>query len=251
MTAAPGGRLRTYRNPLRMFFSAGPWAATAYLTSYLPVGTILFVVVLTTVVTSYALSITLLGLPLLVGAAVIVRGCAHIERWRARLVTDPIPYAYRPVTEPGLLAQIKTRWADTTTLRDCAYLILMYVPLLALATVVLSIWLALVGMVTLPLWFWSIPHSEGAHGVMIGYLPNLPDGPYVAFGDGGFGVWIGDLPSALIAAAVFFVLAVLASYLVVGAARLHARAAQSLLGPYADPLAAAKQVLTEPGPLTR
>jgi hypothetical protein len=31
MTRAPSDRLLVHRNPLWMFFSAGPWAATAYL----------------------------------------------------------------------------------------------------------------------------------------------------------------------------------------------------------------------------
>jgi hypothetical protein len=84
-----------------------------------------------------------------------------------------------------------------------------------------------------------------AHGVMLGYLPNGPHGA------GGLGVWIGDRHTALIAAATLFVVAMLFSYVVVGAARLHASAARSLLGPYVDPLAAAKQMLAEPGPLRR
>jgi hypothetical protein len=69
--------------------------------------------------------------------------------------------------------------------------------------------------------------------------------------DGGFGVWIGSLPAALAAAPVFFVLACLAAYLVVGVARAHAGAARNLLGPYLDPLAAAKRVLEEAAPQQR
>lgn len=247
--------VRRRRNPVRLFFSAEPWASTLYLASYLVVGTALFGIVLTVVLTSSVLSIIWIGLPLLVGAAVIVRGCAGIERWRAGLVADLIPGRYRPVRGSGIYAQVKTRWSDPATLRDCGYLVLMYVPLLVLDAVVLAVWLALVGMATVPLWFWSIPLGRRGvvvpHGVMIGYLPNLPAGPHMAFGGAdGFGVWIGDLPSALIAALVFFILALLAGYVVVGAARLHATAARSLLGPYVDPLVAAKQVLAQPGPLT-
>jgi hypothetical protein len=104
-------------------------------------------------------------------------------------------------------------------------------------------------MVTLPLWSWSVPSGfDGggeAHGVMIGYTP----GPYSTFGDGGFGVWIGDLPSAIAAAVVFAVLLVPAWYLLVGVARVHLATARALLAPYVDPLASAKRMLAEPGPL--
>jgi hypothetical protein len=244
------GRLRVHRNPLRMFFSAGPWAATAYLGSYLFVGTVLFTVALTVVVTSTALTVTWIGLPLLVGAALVVRGCAHVERGRALVAGVPVPASYRSVTSPGLFAQVKTRWADPATRRDCGYLILMFAPLLVLDVVALSIWLSFLGMVTLPLWYWAIPQTwdTGArdHGVMLGYLPNGPD-----MADGGFGVWIGTIQAALVASAVFFVLAMLGAYLVVGAARTHAAVARTLLGPYIDPLAAAKRMLAEPGPLAR
>ncbi len=244
------GRLRVHRNPLRMFFSAGPWAATAYLGSYLLAGAVLFSVALTALITSSVLTITWIGLPLQVGAAMIIRGCAHVERGRAVLVGGPVPASYRPVTSPGLLAQVKTRWADPATRRDCGYLILMFAPLLVLDVVALSIWLSFLGMVTLPLWYWAIPQTwenTGVrdHGVIIGYLPNGPD-----MADGGFGVWVGTTQAALATSAAFFVLALLGAYLVVGAAQAHAAVARTLLGPYVDPLAAAKRMLAEPGPLT-
>ncbi len=245
--AAP--RLRVHRNPLRMFFSAGPWVATAYLSSYLFVGTVLFGVALTVLLTSYAVSITFLGVPLLVGAAGIIRGCAQAERARALMVGDIIPADYRPVTERGLFAQVRTRWTDPATRRDCVYLILMFVPLLIVDTVAFAVWLSMLAMISLPLWYWSIPHeweNTGVHdhGVIVGYLPN---GPHMT--DGGFGIWIGSLPAALVASAGFFVLALLAAYLVVGAARAHAALARTLLRPYVDPLAAARRMLLEPGPL--
>ncbi|GAB2658884.1 hypothetical protein GCM10027271_16970 [Saccharopolyspora gloriosae] len=250
MTAA-GSAHRTHGNPLRMFFSPAPWAATGYLATYIVTGTLLFSVALTVVLTAGVLSIVWVGLPLLVAAAVVVRGSANVERFRAALVTEPIPAAYREVVGSGLFAQLKTRWADPATLRDLVYLVLLYVPLLVLDTVVLAVWLAFVGMITVPLWFWSIPQDfDGgttAHGVMIGYLEQ----PRNSFGGGEFGIWVGDLPTALGVAAVFFVLSLALSYVVTGAARLHAGIARALLAPYTDPLAPAKRTLDEAGPLSR
>jgi Putative sensor len=145
------------------------------------------------------------------------------------------------------MAQLRTRWRDPATRRDLAHLVFMYVPLLLMDTVAFALWLSFLAGITLPLWYWSIPQTfdngQVAHGVSLGYLANGPDGP------GGFGWWIGSLPSALLAAAVFLVLPLLCNYLVVLAAGVHGRIARALLGPFTDPLADAKQVLASPGPL--
>jgi len=81
------------------------------------------------------------------------------------------------------------------------------------------------------------------HGVPIGYFPHGPHGP------GGVGLFVDSVPTALLACACFLVLFLLFSYVLVLTARAHARVALSLLGPAADPLALAKEVLTGPGPL--
>ncbi|SFT52520.1 Putative sensor [Actinopolyspora lacussalsi subsp. righensis] len=231
-----------------LLLSGRPWAATVYLLSYFVVGTLLFSLVLTSVLVAAALSIVGVGLPLLVAAAVLIRGCAAIERWRALLVTDFVPAVHRTVHGRGIMAQLRTRWSDPATLRACGYLILMYVPLLILDTAVVALWLSVVGMVTVPLWFWAIPQN-GGHGVMIGYRPEAPDTTSFAFGDGSFGLWIGDLPTALLAAALFLVLAFVLAHLVVAVAGAHGRVVRSLLGPPTDPLETARRALDEPGPL--
>jgi hypothetical protein len=248
LTPTPG-RLVFHRNPLRMFFSAGPWSATAYLGSYLVVSGVLFSFSVTSVALAGPLTFVWLGLPLLVGAAGVIRGCAAFERLRALLVGARVTSDYRQVARPGLMAQLRTRWSDPAMGRDCTYLMLLFVPLLVLDTVAFAIWVGCAGMITLPLWYWSIPHTwddtgTHDHGVELGYLPH---GPHMS--DGGFGVWVGSLPAALVAAAVFFVLACLAAYLVVGVARAHLGAVRNLLGPYRDPLAPARRVLDGAGPL--
>jgi hypothetical protein len=232
----------------RLFFSARPWAATAYLAGSLLILPVLFIVTVTVCSLAYAMSIVWLGLPMLIGAAGIVRGCAQFERRRAGLVGDAIPTAYREIPDGGLVNQIKARWGDPATRRDCAYLMVLSLPLVVLDTFVLIVWLVVVGMITVPLWYYTIPQSWDngmhAHGVMLGYRA---DGPHSG---AGFGIWIGDVGSALIAALCFLVVAVFASHLVVGTARLHARVARSLLGPYVDPLAQAKAMLTRPQVMT-
>jgi hypothetical protein len=248
MSAATASRLRPRRDPLRLLLSAEPWTAVAYLASYLLVGTGLFVVAITVLVTAASLSILWIGIPLLAAAAVLVRGCAEVERGRLRMIApEPVPRAYLKVTGPGVSEQVKTRWQDPATRRDVAYLVGMYVPLLVLDAVVFGLWLGFLGGTTVPLWYWSIPQTfdngQTAHGLSFGYFPNGPHG------HGAIGLWVGDLPAALLAAALSLVLLLLCNYLVVITARVHGRIARALLGPPIDPLAAAKQMLANPGPL--
>ncbi len=63
------------------------------------------------------------------------------------------------------------------------------------------------------------------------------------------GLYVDSFPKALLAAAGFLVLFLIFSYVLVATARAHAAVARALLGPPADPLAGAKDVLAGPGPL--
>ena len=246
-------RLRRYRNPLRLAVSGSPWRAAAFLAVYIFVaGWLLFAIALTATVTAAVFMITLAGIPLLVAASGVLRGCASAERARLRQVlAGPVRGGYRPVTRPGIMAQVRTRWRDPSTWRDLAYLIGLWPPLLALDLTVLSVWLTLLAGVTLPAWYWAprgnvgVGYVNGApvHGVALGYFPNGPHGA------GGWGLYVDTLPRALLAAAVFLVAFLLFNYVLVLTARAHARIASALLRAPADPLAPAKEVLTRPGPL--
>jgi hypothetical protein len=250
----PGGtRLRLYRNPLRLAVSASPWRAAWYLAVYVFVtGWVLFAVAFTTTVTAAVLAITLAGIPLLVAAAGVLRGCAEVERNRLRRVLGTATRSrYQPVTGKGIVAQLKTRWRDTATWHDVAYLIGLWVPLFILDTLVLAVWLTFLAGVTLPAWYWA-PHGNAGigytsettvHGVTLGYFPHGPHGP------GGVGLYVDTLPKALLAAVGFLVLFLIFNYVVVITARAHATVARLVLRAPTDPLAEAKDVLAAPGPL--
>lgn len=238
------------RNPLRLMVSRQPWAALAYLASYLVVGTVLFVASLTAIAVAGLASVTVVGLPLLVAAAVLLRGCADVERGRLLLLLPSgVPPPYRAIASTGLIAQLKDRWSDPATRRDLAYLIGLYLPLVIADAVVAELWLGFLAGVTSPLWFWSVPQSfpDGSqgHGLNLGYFPHGPHGP------GGYGWFIGDLGSAVAFALVCLGLAILTAPLLVRAALAHARMARALLRPSTDPLAPARRILAEPGPLPR
>ncbi|KOU41703.1 hypothetical protein ADK55_27740 [Streptomyces sp. WM4235] len=219
--------LRPPLRPLALLRSAAPWRATAYLASYLVLGPVLFAFCLATVVVCFVLNITMLGLPLLIGAAALLRGGAHIERARLRLVSRPVEAAYRTVEPMGIRAAVKARWTDPATLRDLSYLICLFVPLLVLDAVALVIWVTSLALVVVPTWYWAVPDG-GALGVL----------------------QVDSLPAAFAAALVGCALLLVTCYVVTGAARLHAATARKLLGPRTDPLSAAKRLLAEPGPLS-
>jgi Putative sensor len=248
-------RLSLRRNPVSLLLSPAPWAAAWYLFSYLLAGSVLFAVVLTATTTAAVLCVTLLGLPLLVAAAAVVRGCAAVERGRLRVVCrEQVRGGYRPVTQPGLIGELRSRWTDPALWRDLAYLLAMYPLLLALDATAVAIWLLVLAGITLPAWY-RLPHQAiaigvnggsagSAHGVELGYFPAGPNGRLA------WGMHVDTLPKALLVAGACLVLFLLFNYALVAAARLHASIARGLLRAPEDPLQEAKEVLGRPGPLT-
>lgn len=239
------GKLSLRRDPIRLVFSRGPWAAARYLLGYLAVGWALFAISSITAVAGAGLSITFAGLPVLVAAAAAIRWCADVERARLRPLAR-VHGTYRQVTGHGIMARLRTRWRDPGTWRDIAYLVGMFVPLLALDAIVLALWLAFLAGITLPIWYW-VPwqsiHGVRYHGYRLGYFPNGPHGP------GHWGFYINTLPEAFAVAAACLVLFLIFNYALVATARAHAAVARGLLGPAKDPLREAREVLARPGPL--
>jgi hypothetical protein len=245
--------LRLYRNPFRLAVSGSTWRAAAFLAGYVFIaGWLLFAVAFTATATAAVFMITLAGIPLLVAASGVLHGCAAAERARLRpVLAGRVRGGYRPVTRPGILGQVRTRWRDPATWRETAYLIGLWPLLFILDTIVVTVWLTLLAGVTLPAWYWAprgnvgLGYANGTpvHGVTLGYFPHGPNGA------GGWGLYVDTLPRALLAAAVFLVAFLLFNYVLVLTARAHARIAGALLRAPADPLAPVKEVLARPGPL--
>ncbi|MFJ6694614.1 sensor domain-containing protein [Streptomyces sp. NPDC091272] len=244
----PGRVLRTARllplpaNPRRTLLSAAPWRATGYLASHLVVGSLLFVVTAAALVAAFAFSQLTITVALTIGSAWVVRCCAQVERGRAVLVDEPIPYVYRLAAEPGLSGHINARWTDPVIFRDLTYLLLAFPFLLLVDVIVLALWLPVLAGVALPLWFWTVDNLQADGSYHTGVRLGPSDGTRI-------GWWIDSWPAALIASAVFLAVALYASRAVVAAARLNLTIAHALLRPPPDPLAHAKRVLAEPGPL--
>jgi len=242
-------KLSLRRDPIRLVLSRSLWTSVWYLLGYLAVGWFLFAIAVAVAVGGAGLSVTLAGLPVLVAAAATIRWCADVERARLRPMVDgPVAGRYRPVAGSGVMAQLRTRWRDPATWRDVAYVVGLFVPLLALDTIVLAVWWASLAAITLPIWYrvpWQTIHAVRYHGSQLGYFPNGPHGP------GGWGLYVDTLPKALAVAGVCLILFLIFNYILVATARAHAAVARGLLGPAEDPLREAKEVLDRPGPLAR
>ena len=241
-------KLSLRRDPIRLVLSRGPWAAAWYLLGYLAVGWALFAIALSTAVAGAGLSITFAGLPVLVAAAAAIRWCADVERARLRPMVDgPVAGSYRQVVGSGVMTQLRTRWQDPATWRDVAYVVGLFVPLLALDVIVLAVWSGFLAGITLPIWYWApwqTIHGVRYHGYDLGYHPNGPHGP------GGWGLYVNTLPEAFAVAAVCLVAFLIFNYAVVATARAHTAVARGLLGAAEDPLRQAKDVLGRPGSLS-
>jgi len=251
-TKPPGdSRLTLRHNPIGLIFSASLWRSVGYLTSSLIAGTFLFAVALSTSAIALVLGITVVALPLLIAAAAVIRGCASFARLMlGQVFTRPVIAHYPAPPGGGLWRQARATWGQAVTWRDLSYLIGVWVPLLALDTVVVTLWAMFLAGAALPLWY---SHARGVcvgycngptvSGVLIGGYPHGPHGP------GEHGLWVHSLPVALPVAAGFVILFLLFNYVLVAAARLHAQVARALLQRPADPLAPARAVLAGPGPL--
>jgi len=238
-------------NPVGLIFSASLWLSALYLLGYLLVSGVLFVIALTSISVALSLSVTVVAIPLLIGAAFVVRGCAELERARlGQVFAQPVRGYYRPAGGSGLRRQARARWGESTTWRDLAYLLGLWPLLFTLDALALAAWLCCLAGMTLPLWYSRVTNlcvgdctQYGPRGVLIGHFPHGVTGP------GSQGLYVGSLPNALLAAAGFAAAFLLLNYAVVATARLHAQLARALLQRPADPLAPAKAVLADSSPL--
>jgi len=244
-------RLVLRANPLRLVFSASLWRAAGFLITYMLIGGILFSISLAAGVVAVTLAVTIVAVPLLIGAAWVVRGCAGVERFRLRQVLrEPVPVSYPAPQAAGMWQRAKSMWLASATWRDLAYLVGLWPVLLALDVAVFAVWAYLLAGITFPAWYSRVRgmcmgscSSQNAPGLMIGHFPYGPHGL------GADGIYVDSLHGALVVAAVCLILFLLFNYVLVATARIHGRVARALLRPPVDPLEEVRSVLTGPGPL--
>jgi signal transduction histidine kinase len=105
--------------------SAWPWRSVGYLLSGAVAGVVTLVGIVTLAVAGGALTVVLVGLPLLVMLALSGVVVARVERRRLRLVdVAPVPDPHRAPAVTGLWAWLTTRLREQATWRELGYTLL-------------------------------------------------------------------------------------------------------------------------------
>ena len=112
------------------------------------------------VAVSLTLAITYVGLVAGLGTLLAMRWLARVERRRAAIVLgEPIEERYRPLSdEPrSWAARLHELIGEATTWRDFAWSAGWgwFGP--AVAGLAVGLWAGVLGMVTMPAWYWAIP----------------------------------------------------------------------------------------------
>ncbi|MBW1600493.1 sensor domain-containing protein, partial [Streptomyces sp. JJ38] len=151
---------------LRAPFSARAWREFAYVLTSLPVAVLLFSTLVTLVATSAGLLVTFVGVPLLAVTLLIARGFGALERTRARLLLDldvPAPEPIRPAHgRSGLTARTVAVLKSGSSWRHVLYGLVQFPWAVFAFCAGLTVWSCGWGMVTYPLWAWSLPEDGKA-----------------------------------------------------------------------------------------
>jgi hypothetical protein len=156
----------------------------AYLVAGLPAGVVTFSVLVGGLSLAAGLAITLLGIPVLLATLFAARAMGDVERRRAAWVlpTGAIDRTARPdrgPTRPGAWQRFKLAVTDTGAWRDTVYGLIL-LPLGTLGfTVAVTLWSTTLGLLTSPLWYWSLPDNPQDDDVL-DFLNSHAAGPQAA-----------------------------------------------------------------------
>jgi hypothetical protein len=181
----------------------------AYLTIGLATSVVAFGVWLTMVTLSLTLAVFVIGLPVMLLSAVVFRWTAELDRWNASFyLRRSVRGRYRDHRAGTLLGRIAATGRDPQTWRDLGWLTGHSIVGFAFGVIALTLIACVLGIATLPLWYWSVP--DGAQ----------------------FGLWTADtLPLALASAPLAIPLGVVTYFALRWMALTEALMAASLLGP--------------------
>lgn len=120
--------------------SSWPWRSAGYLLTGAVTGAVALAGIATTAAAGGILAVVLVGLPLLLLAALAGIPVAWVERRRLRLIDrDPAPDQHRSPTAYGLWAWLTTRMGERTTWRELGYAVLFAVLLWPVDAIVLAV----------------------------------------------------------------------------------------------------------------
>ena len=153
--AAPSRRTRWGRD--LVFHLAGVGMATLGITLWM-----------TSVFVSLWLAVTYVGLILALWTLLACRWFARVERRRAGIVLgEPIGERYAPLAEGRWTTRLHALIGHRATWRDFAWTGLSGFIAMTLSSLAVTAWGLVLGLVTLPAWYWSLPDGAdiGISGV--------------------------------------------------------------------------------------
>ncbi len=130
--------------------------------SYLAVGLITSVVAMAVWIVGLSVSISLaifvVGIYAIVGTAGAFRWAADLDRLNAaRLLGAPLRGTYTDHGGSGLRARVSATFGDPQTRRDALWVVAHSVVGLALGAAAVGLVVEVIGLATLPLWYWALP----------------------------------------------------------------------------------------------
>ncbi|MDO8213522.1 sensor histidine kinase [Conexibacter sp. CPCC 206217] len=147
--------------PLGAKLSARWWRDFVFHSVGLVTSTIGFTLWVTAVSVTLSLLIFLIGLFVALGSFYAFRWFARLERRRAALVQDlPIPEHYRDAPKgSGWFERLKFIVKDPASWKDFAWTLLCGTLGFAISIVAVTLWGLVLGLVTLPAWYWALPDT--------------------------------------------------------------------------------------------
>src|SRR3954452_8979477 len=125
----------------------------AYLTLALGSSVVAFAVWVTALTLSLTFAVLIVGIPVVIGSALVIRWATELDRRNAALVFGrPVRGAYRSHGASSLGRRVLAVLRDPQVWRDLGWLILHSVIGFAFGVVALSLIACVVGLATLPLW---------------------------------------------------------------------------------------------------
>jgi signal transduction histidine kinase len=153
----------------------------------LPIGIATFTVVVTMVSTGLSTLIIIIGAPILLGTALVIRWMANLERARLRwlLDADDLQSARWPGEGEPFLQRLWTCTKDPTVWKEGFYELALMPWGIATFTVTVVLWSAAIGGTFFATYFWALPESYAWYevlGITVGGLVLLVVGPWLIHG---------------------------------------------------------------------
>jgi hypothetical protein len=180
-----------------------------YLVLGLLTSVLAFGVWVTALTLSLTLAILIIGIPVIIGSAYVMRWTAELDRQNAALVFGrPVRGHYRSHRGGSIGSRVINTLRDPQVWRDLAWLITHSILGFAFGVAAVTLVAVVGSFATLPLWYWAIPDP----GVQMG-------------------LWTVDtLPEALITAFLAIPAAWISVWVLRGMAKFHASLAVEFLG---------------------